>query len=45
MSYLAKSWRKLQETVGAQIKAEEMPKLLLDEAIVHQTGQRVQLVP
>lgn len=42
--YLAKGRGKLQQTVVAQVQAEEMAQLLLDEALVHQTGQRVQLV-
>lgn len=42
--YLAQSWGKLQQTVVAQVQTEEMSQLLLDEAIIHQTGQRVQLV-
>lgn len=42
--YLTQSWGKLQQAVVAQVQTEEVSQLLLDKAVIHQTGQRVQLV-
>lgn len=43
-SYLTESRGEVQQAVVAQVQAEEMPQLLLDEDVVQQAGQRVQLV-
>lgn len=44
LQYLAERGRELQQTVVAEVEAQDVAELLLDEAVVHQAGQRVQLV-
>lgn len=44
MQHLAKRRRELLQAVVAQVQTEEMPELLLDHAVVQETGQGVQLV-
>ena len=43
--YLAESGGELQQAVVAQVEAEQVSELLLHEVVVHQAGQRRQLVP
>lgn len=42
--YLTEDGGELQQAVVAQVQAEQVSQLLLDEAVVHQAGQGVQLV-